>query len=85
MKVSNISHGNLRRIMAFVKGEPGGLQESKLQAFYRLIQARGETITNRAGFALYNGAECPGFDYFRHGCPGHLKRVETIKEGRGIT
>ena len=54
---ANISPANYRRIMANVTGEPGGLQESKLQAFFRLIQARGHVITNEAGVLLYGGAK----------------------------
>jgi hypothetical protein len=57
MKTPNISPANYRQIMANVTGEPGGLQESRLQAFFRLIQARGHVITNEAGVLLYGGAK----------------------------
>lgn len=53
----NISPKNYLRIMANATGQPGGLEGSKLQALFRLIQARGHVITNETDVLLYGGAK----------------------------
>lgn len=53
----NINPKNYLRIMANATRQPGGLEGSKLQALFSLIQARGHVITNEAGVLLYGGAK----------------------------
>jgi hypothetical protein len=52
------------------------MSDAECREYLAKCQSNGWTV-----LPLVTGAECPDFDYFRHGCPGHLKRVETIKEG----